>query len=181
MLCWKKLLLHVICPKPRMVLGAYNLISRTQRNWDGCAQVLSTAQVGYHGTSWSLHSAAGFSLETRIILSNKITLVNNHRGNSVNCWRNNKKGGKNVHNYLIKTFFVLVKAPKSAHIYVKAGGGEPDMERGRLLQEPGDTAGFQWLPWDHCHCFSAGHVAGHKTIKIYWFEYMLYAKTKRVT
>lgn len=142
MLCWKKLLLHVICPKPRMVLGAYNLISRTQRNWDGCAQVLSTAQVGYHGTSWSLHSAAGFSLETRIILSNKITLVNNHRGNSVNYWRNNKKGGKNVHNYLIKTFFVLVKAPKSAHIYVKAGQTWREEGSYRSLVTQLDSSGF---------------------------------------
>lgn len=66
---------------------------------------------------------------------------------------------------LFTTLFVpVVKAPKSAHIYVKVGGGEPAMERGNFLQEPGDTAGFQWLPRDHCHSSS---VAGYRTIKIY--------------
>lgn len=116
MLCWKKLLLHVICPKPGRVLGAYNLISRTQGSWDRCVQVLLSAQVGYYGTSWSLHSAAGFSLKTRIIPSNKITLVNNHRGNSVNYWRNNKKGEKISMTILLKHSLSLLKLQK-VHIY----------------------------------------------------------------
>lgn len=104
-----------------------------------------------HGTSWSLHSAAGFSLETRIILSSKITWVDNHRGNSVNFCRNNKKE-KILCDHLIKTYFILVvKAPKSADVY------------GRLVEawreETPSRSLVTVIPQDHCPCSSGGHRA----------------------
>lgn len=70
--------------------GCWGHMIKSQRHWEVEMAVFRFCyllELADHGTSLSLHSAAEFRLEVRILLSSKITWVNNHRGNnSVNCW-----------------------------------------------------------------------------------------------
>lgn len=78
------MLFVVICPKSERMLGAYNLISRQREIETNVFSFYYLPKLADRRTSWSLHSAAVFSLETRTLLSSKIASVNNQsRGNSV--------------------------------------------------------------------------------------------------
>lgn len=91
--CWNKVLLDVICPKSRRMLGAFNLISKAKGSWDHCIQLLLSTQFG-----WSLRHCGHYILQLDSVWKQGLfcqeklaRVINRSRGNRVKYWRNKKK------------------------------------------------------------------------------------------